>query len=330
MSGVDIDEIFGVSPKAESPKVGQSKTEKSVVCYLCGNQVEISKAKTSTTGGLVHEECLSKPQDKPQEVPSKPTIRTEHLEQKGEFDNPPPEKQYGEVYMIYGLKGHGKTGLAESFPGQVSVLSFDRKSDIVKKNMFNNDPRITVYDAIRWLDWTGSDKVVESSDKTFRYVQHLLESIQDSKSGADWIVIDSSEEFQRICENTMRYRNNLNAIQGVTWTLWKERKMFIRQIHNRALETAKKGIIYTTYTEKDEVIKDGQIITKEDVPRWIDVIMLETDVVIRVTNEVSKGERRFYASIESSKTDLPTGLKIDVTNRGYEALEERMKGSSKK
>jgi len=228
------------------------------------------------------------------------------------------------VVMDYGLKGHGKTYFAFSFPGKIVCLSFDRKSLAVKQQCFKGDDRIKVFDAIKYLDQTTPERYLESAELTFRYVNWLLDKAKELEP--DWIVIDGSEIFQRICEMTMRYRNNLMPFQGIAnRNLWKERRMYISQVHNKALSIARRGVIYTTYTDKDEIVKDGELVAKTDVPRWIDAIMYETDVVVRVYIEQGRdGSRRFIGLVESSKTNLlPTGKKADITGVGVKALIEK-------
>jgi len=227
-----------------------------------------------------------------------------------------------EAYVIYGMKGHGKTALAFSFPGTIACLSFDRKSLRVKKLMYKNDPRIKVYDAVRYMDYSSPEIMLETAEITFRYINALLDHIRDDVK-PDWIVIDGSEIFERICEMVMRYRNNLMPFQGIAnRNLWKERRMYIKQIHDKALNAAKKGIIYTTYTTEKEIVQDGELIAKEDVPRWIDAILYETDTVIKVEAVWEQDTQKYYAKIESSKGSLPSGIKKEVTGKGIKLFTE--------
>jgi len=225
------------------------------------------------------------------------------------------------VVTDYGLKGEGKTGFAFSFPGRIACLSFDRKSKQVWEEMYNKAPRIVVYDAIRYLDKSSGSLWLKTADKTFKYVMLLLDEVI-IPTKPDWIVIDGAEIFTQLCEMVMRYRNGVQPFQGIkNLNLWKERRMFIDQLHNKCISIAQEGVIYTTYTSKDEVVEDGQFVTRKDVPKWVDAIMYYTDVVIRVKSEQGKEGAKFIAIIESSKVKkLPTGARKDVTNKGVESL----------
>ena len=244
---------------------------------------------------------------------------------KMEFDVSEDKGRGKLVYCIYGLKGEGKTYLAFTFPGRIACLSFDRKSVMVREKHFKNDGgRIVVFDAIRYMDYNSPENLLISSEKSFRYLNKLLDFIE-ANIKPDWIIIDGTEILQRIAEMTMRYRNDLMPFQGVkNRNLWKERRMYLTQIHNRCLSIANRGVIYTTYTDKDEIIKDGEFVTKTDVPKWIGAILYETDTIIRVEARTEKGTRRFYAIVESSKSpDLRTGRMLDITNKGFQDLVEK-------
>ena len=238
-----------------------------------------------------------------------------------EFDFEEDKGTTKTVFMVYGLKGHGKTTFAFSFPGTIACLSFDRKAKRVKDAVFRGADRIKVYDAVRYMVYDTGDELLESSELTFRYVLALLDHLRDVVK-PDWVVIDGSEILQRICEYVMRYRNNLTAFQGVQLSLWKERRMYIKQVHDRAFNAAGKGVIYTAYVDNREIVRDGDLVLKEEVPKWIDAIEYETDVVIRVEARKGKdGKYHFYARVDSSKDPrIPTGVVKDVTGKGLSAF----------
>jgi len=231
-----------------------------------------------------------------------------------------PSQPAKEVWLVFGDKGTGKTTVAMSFPGEILVLSFDRKSAIIKLNMYNNDPRIHVFDIVKYMDYSSPEKMTASADKTFEYINALLDGYTNRYPRPDWVVIDGAQIFQQICEWTMRYRHNLGPFDGVAnLNLWKERRMYIRQIHNKALNLAKRGIIYTTYIEKDEVIIKGEVVTRKDTPAWIDVLIYETDYVLYTYYDESK--KTYHVRVVSSKNDrrIKSGTELDVTNKLFGA-----------
>lgn len=234
-------------------------------------------------------------------------------------EEPVPAK---EVFLIFGDKGTGKTVTAMSFPGEVLVLSFDRKSAIIKSTFYNGDKRIHVFDVVKYMDYSAPEKMVETADKTFTYINYVLDNYTSHYPQPDWVVVDGAQIFQQICEWTMRYRHNIGPFDGISnLNLWKERRMYIRQIHNKALNLAKKGVIYTTYVEKDETIVRGEVVNKKDVPAWIDVLIYETDYVMQTYVE----NDRFKVKVVSSKNPrkVPPG-EYDVTNRNFfESLRSR-------
>ena len=237
----------------------------------------------------------------------------------GKFDLSEDKGMGKVVLVIYGLKGNGKTYASMTLPGSIAVISFDRKALMVKNIL--NKPDVRVFDGIRYMDWGDPEKVTESAEITYAYLNKILDEI--SKNPPDWIVIDGSEIFQTICEYVMRYRNNILPFQGIAnLNLWKERRLYIRQIHERSIQIAKRGLVYTTYVDKDEIVEEGDIRTKKDVPRWIDAILYETDIVIKVEGRQQPSGRQFIAEVESSKYPnlFRTGTRLDITNKGLSAF----------
>ena len=55
------------------------------------------------------------------------------------------------------------------------------------------------------------------------------------------------------------------------------------------------------YSQKDEIIDEGAVTKKVDIPKWIGSIMEETDVVIRAETKFENNRRIFYARVEGSK-----------------------------
>jgi len=277
----------------------------------------------------VFAEFEEKPAEEEKQAESQPPEQVEKEESPTEEKLPEMKEEPIEgklVCLIYGLKGVGKTYTAFSFPGRIACLSFDKKSSPVKRYCYNNDERIKVYDAVALMNYSSPEAWTKSADETFRRLNLLIDKIAGEQP--DWILIDGVEILEQICEMVMRHRNNLMPFQGIAnRNLWKERRMYIRQIHNKCFDVAKRGVIYTTYVSKDEIVKEGEFVTKSDVPRWIDCIMWETDVVIKVEARQEKGGRRFYAIVESSKYPVfKTGTEADITDTGITKIIKEVRG----
>ncbi len=210
------------------------------------------------------------------------------------------------IITVYGHKNDAKTSTAYGIAKKgekVAVLSFDKKSDrplqldFIKKG----GTEIKVFDAIMHLDKSTPELYQTTAEKTYVFVLKLLEGIKE-KYKPDWVVIDGSEFLNKILEQVMRKRNGVLPYQGVAnQNIWKERTQYIDDVHNQALAAAKKGIMYTTYVNKDSVIKDGQIIQQKDMPKWLGDVMAQTDVIVRVSTNYVGGKNEYKAIIESSK-----------------------------
>lgn len=320
-TGRERDEILSLVEKKQKELMGFVSPEGAAALIAKELNVNLKKAveekpeEKKEPEKKIAEEKIAEAVEKPSEPEEKPS------------EAQPEEAELTEAketakcnFMIYGLKGSGKTYSALSTPGKIACLSFDKKSLPIKQYSFGNDNRIKIYDAIALMDYSSPEKWTESADLTFRRLNLLISKIAEWKP--DWIVIDGSEILQQICEMTMRYRNNLMAFQGVAnRNLWKERRLYIRQVHDKCFDASKRGVIYTTYTSKDEIVREGEFVTKDDVPKWVDCIMWQTDTVIRVRSVQEKSGRKFYATIESSKfPPFKTGREMDITNKGISAL----------
>jgi len=272
--------------------------------------------------GEAEEEEEEAPKPAEREAPRPPPPRPEPRVE--EFDYSPAKPALRQTFMIYGEKGDGKTVLAFSYPGKIACLSFDRKSMPIKINFYKDSDRITVYDGIRYLNKTSPEAWLESAVLSFKYVNGLLEKIR--KEEPDWIVIDGLEILVRdICEMTMRCRNNIQPFAGVELNLWKERNMYVDQIHETCLAIAKKGVIYTAYVDTKAVkIEKGKVVESTRQPKWAANVKYQVGNVIRVYAEDDPDiGRRFWAIVESSKSKgLRTGVRVDVTNGGIKKVLE--------
>jgi len=222
------------------------------------------------------------------------------------------------VWLIFGDKGTGKTVTALSFPGHVLVLSFDRKSNIIKHTFYGGEGRIRVFDVVKLMDYTTPERMLESSERTYEAVIELLEAYPKVYGNPDWVVLDGAQIMQQICEWTMRKRHNIGPFDGISnLNLWKERRAYMRNIHNKALNIARKGVIYTTYVEKDRLVISGEVVHEKDVPAWVDVLIYETDYVLQTMYDPLK--KAFEVKVVTSKNDrlLPSGQVYSVTGRRF-------------
>ena len=221
------------------------------------------------------------------------------------------------ITVIFGHKGDGKTTLAFAYPGRKFCLSLDKKSVKIKKYLYNNDKSIAVFDGIRGYVRSTPDLWLQSAsicvDNIFTELARVAKLGNDKP---DWVIVDGLEVFTRMAEMKMRLEEGLRPYQGTpNPNVWKRRRELVNELHNLSCEAASLGVIYTTYMDKDEVVLDGQLVTKKDVPRWIDVVMEQTDIVIKTTSRTDQTGAKFFASVETSKFPfMKTGRVVDITN----------------
>ena len=308
----DWDDVFGApstpKPQEETPKVEEKPVEKPVE--------ESGKAKDEKV-----EEKSEQVVEEPS-VASSPDIPQQKSQQQSPNGIQEVTETSGEVFCIYGSKGHGKTFLTYSFPGDIAVIMLDGKSISIKKHQYNDDSRIRVYDGRAKLDESSAESWLRTSEQSFLYINEILDGLADgSLPKPDWILIDGQQEFTSMAEMTMRYRNNLQPYQGIgNMNIWKERRQYLRQLHYKALRAAKKGIIYTVYVAQDTEIKNEIVTKQRDKPKWLDVIESESDIVIRVDSEQENDRTKYIAKIDSAKTRTPLNnqTKFNVSKYEYD------------
>ncbi len=227
---------------------------------------------------------------------------------KMKFDFTPDTSQGKIVFTIHGHKGAGKTygafaittGRIGGFQaGRTVALSFDKKTKITKDQWFSQD-NIIVHDGKKYYVKAPPDMRVKSGYISYLYMQQLLDI--EAKNNPDWIIFDGFTDYTEILEMYMRYINGLKATQGfANRNIWKDRGSAIQDLHDRAMKAAKVGVIYVTYSDKDEIVLEGEVVTKADVPKYIDVVMKETDVVLKATKAKGKDGDLFYLHVETTK-----------------------------
>lgn len=218
------------------------------------------------------------------------------------------------VITDHGEKGAGKTyavflvttGRIGGFPaGKTVAISFDNKTKITKEQHFPTDD-ITVYDGKRYYR-EDPTQCTKSGMMTYKYIQKLLESYKVNQP--DWIVFDGFTVMAAILEMAMRFQHGLQPSQGIAnLNVWKDRARFVQDLHNVACRIAKYGVAYITYSDKNEIVEAGTVVSKTDVPKYVDVVMQETDVVLHSTKARGKDGDLFYIRVESTKYKTYTDM----------------------
>lgn len=273
---------------------------------------------------------------KEEKLPEPPKEETSTIPKEGipdkykKYDFSPAKKTGKHCVVIYGLKGAGKTYLSLSTPGTHFALTFDNKTQSVAGEM-DNPERIVVYDGVKYYDRSSPDTWIESAEDSWIYIQGVLDGLEhgfleDEKGNIlerpDWILVDGGEIVHTMLEMVMRGRNSLMPFQGIqNRNVWKERRMYIGELFKRCMQTSKKGVIWTSYIDKDEIKEEGDYVSIQDIPRWIDAVLYETDVLIKALRKTGKTSQEFGAIVESSKWKaIPETSYTDITGKGMDAL----------
>lgn len=242
------------------------------------------------------------------------------------FDTSPDTTKGKTIVTLYGNKGASKTTtgflLSQGFlglpGGKTAAISFDDKTKITKEQLFPNE-NITVYDGKRYFD-EDPKKITISGYISYKYLMQILYSIDYEP---DWIIFDGLTILSLMLEQAMRFMNNLRPTQGVAnLNVWKDRKFMLQALHNLAVRKAKYGVIYTTYSEKNRIIIDGNLVTEADVPVYVDIVMQETDIVMYASKLKGKDGNLFYYTVESTKYRNYTGYDGKPLLRANEILKE--------
>ena len=245
------------------------------------------------------------------------------------WDGTPVKEEKGLGIMVHGLKGDGKTTFTFSIVDEklnpndkLACVSFDEQSEIIKEGMYNSNPRIQVWDALKYYDASDDKHILESSSESYDFLVWLLgfDPLNPAvptdgdiyKFQPDWIVIDGLEIFKEKMEYKMRSHQGYQPYEFfANYGAWHQRTNFMDMIDILCKRLAKKGVIYTSYT-KMQTVKDkatGEITIRE--PSWAGNTKTKTRIVIRVwAQSAQNGGRDFWAEVENSKvSSVPTGIK---------------------
>ena len=246
-----------------------------------------------------------------------------------EFDLSEEEGESKITVTIAGDKGDGKSMTFANFPGSKGAISFDHKTkriDDILKGIVKKDVHMTVFDGLRYYteDAGKVGNIVAAGHKTYMYIHALLDSM---KGKYDWIVFDGMEKLHELCEMEMRHIHKIGATEGfANFNWWKDRRMSLRSLHNKAMTASNIGVIYTTYLEfVTEIVENEKTVQGKRHPKWVDVVMTETDVVMYAyATEDNTGKKRYYIKVKSSKqpTFIRDGCTIEVSNYNFAKLFE--------
>lgn len=283
------------------------------------------------------DEVPPKEEEKPPEEPtpskpkeeSSPSPPSEIPDKYKKFDFSPAKKSAKHCIVVYGLKGAGKTWLSLSTPGTHFALTFDNRTQAVAGEM--KEKNIEVFDGVKYYNRSSADKWLESAEDSWVYIEGILEALdsgwlEDDEGSVierpDWILVDGGEIVHTMLEMVMRGRNSLMPFQGISnQNIWKERRMYIGQLFQKCMQIAKKGVIWTSYIKKEEIKEEGDYVSIQDIPKWIDAVLYECDTLIKVQRKTGKAGQEFQAIVESSKWKaIPESGLLDVTNKGMSAL----------
>lgn len=247
-----------------------------------------------------------------------------------DFDEAEDRAEKKEIYTVYGHKNDGKTTISYGIPypkDKILVFSFDNKSTRPKDAPYitAGGLQIKVINAIKYLDKSSEQKYLETAAVTHAFIISMLQQAKE-KFDPDWVMFDGTEVMSGIMELVMRSKNNLKPYQGIAnRTLWRERRQYIDDIHMKSVEVANKGLIYTMYSQKDEIIdQDGTVMKKVDIPKWIGSVMEETDIVVHAESKFENNKKMHYARVEGSKIPdkYPDGL-YNITNKRFRDVVEK-------
>lgn len=243
---------------------------------------------------------------------------------KYDFSMDEAESQGKIVITIAGEKGSGKTMTALSFvrkDKRIAVIQFDEKAAPIKKYFYSKvGNRIMVFSGNKHWN-TDPDSITETAYKSMKYIEFILTKLSElpENERPHYVVIDAFEVVSNIAEMAMRYNNKVKPFAGIkNLNIWKERRVYLKSIHNKALAASLEGVIYTIYMDQvDTVIKEGSVQERKTEPKWIDVIKMETDITLHCYSGMKDNNMVFIVEVLNSKIPglFKTGTKYDTTEK---------------
>ena len=234
------------------------------------------------------------------------------------FDLSPAKISESIAVVIVGDKGSGKTTLVfnpKFFPGKIAAITMDEMTQHIWREIYKSDPRITIYDGLRYYNPTTADEIVDSASKSLQYLSLLLIKEIETKD-YDWILWDCSEELQEVCEMAMRKDAGFKAKDGVPWQYWRLRNMHMDNIFNKSLKVTKRGVIFTLYTGYRDIKESGEVMNTLKEIKWAGNLKTQSLVIIETSKRVTSEGKRYYMNVESSKVPSlfrETPAPMDVT-----------------
>jgi|GEM_PF-6281651 hypothetical protein len=272
----------------------------------------VEDSKQTQSSPLISPSTASPPQSPMQAIKEKaqtvcePKIPTKKWE--GTEGTNAVKEEKGLGIMIYGGKGDGKTVLAFSVINldqenktTIACLSFDEQSQIIKDTVFGGNPRIQVFDALKYYSASDDANILQTSVDTFDYLIWLLTKGDIFQMKPDYVMIDGLEIFKERAEYKMRSAQHYLPFENFgNYGAWHQRTMFMDDIDIFCKRLAKIGIIYTSYINFQKVKSPtGEVTIVE--PKWAGNTKTKTRIVIKVDSQTDANGRSFYATVESSK-----------------------------
>ena len=190
-----------------------------------------------------------------------------------------------DLIWIAGDKDAGKTLLAFLFEGSILCFSYDGKSVAIKEQDFENDERIEIHDIDSRFDKSLENKVKSGAHCT-DYIMKVLYTYPEKS--VDYVVHDYAELIPKLTEMKGRHIEEVELLTAISKysEVWKKRHTMMDDLLYRSKKIARKGVIFTGFTYRDNLIVDGAIVkTGMRVPKWFGDVERDIDVAFIIEPE---------------------------------------------